>query len=79
MLQALYEAGAQPRYLGMIGSKAKRAQVVAKLTATGVAPEFLERVRSPMGLPIGARTHEEIAVSVVAEMIAVRRLGQAQA
>ena len=36
---------------------------------------FLEAVRTPMGLPIGARSHEEIAVSVVAEMIQVRRMG----
>jgi xanthine dehydrogenase accessory factor len=75
VLQALHEAGARPRYLGMIGSKAKRVQVVDKLTAAGVPARFLEQVHSPMGLPIGARTHEEIAVSVVAELIQVRRLG----
>jgi xanthine dehydrogenase accessory factor len=75
VLRALSAAGARPRYLGMIGSKAKRAQVFEKLSATGVPADFLERVRSPMGLAIGARTHEEIAVSVVAEMIQVRRLG----
>jgi xanthine dehydrogenase accessory factor len=79
VLQALFEAGARPRYLGMIGSKAKRVQVEQKLSAAGVTPEFLARVRSPMGLAIGARTHEEIAISVVAEMIAVRRLGEAPA
>lgn len=75
VLQALHAADARPRYLGMIGSKAKRAQVVQKLTAAGVPQQFLERVRSPMGLPIGALTHEEIAVSVVAELIQARRLG----
>ncbi len=75
VLRALYEGGARPRYLGMIGSKAKRVQVVDKLLASGVAREFLERVQSPMGLDIGARTHEEIAVSVVAQMIRVRRMG----
>lgn len=79
VLAALARAGARPRYLGMIGSRAKRAQVFDKLAAAGVAPEFLERVRTPIGLPIGARTHEEIAVSVVAELIAVRRLGEAPA
>jgi len=75
VLAALHAAGARPRYLGMIGSKAKRAQVVEKLAAAGVPADFLAGVRSPMGLAIGARTHEEIAVSVVAELIQVRRLG----
>jgi xanthine dehydrogenase accessory factor len=79
VLAELCAAGCRPRYLGMIGSRAKRAQVVAKLTARGGPAEFLERVHTPMGLAIGARTHEEIAVSVVAEMIAVRRLGHAPA
>jgi xanthine/CO dehydrogenase XdhC/CoxF family maturation factor len=40
-----------------------------------VPAEFLARVESPMGLPIGARTHDEIAVSVVARLIERRRLG----
>jgi xanthine dehydrogenase accessory factor len=75
VLEALFRAGARPRYLGMIGSKAKRVQLFEQLVARGVDARFLERVRTPMGLPIGARTHEEIAVSVVAEMIALRRLG----
>jgi xanthine dehydrogenase accessory factor len=75
VLAALAAAGARPRYLGMIGSQAKRHQVLEKLGRAGVSESFLAEVRSPMGLPIGARTHEEIAVSVVAEMIQVRRLG----
>lgn len=77
VLRALYEAGARPRYLGMIGSRAKKEQVFARLRAAGVDEAFLASCRTPMGLPIGARSHEEIAVSVVAEMIAVRRLGAA--
>lgn len=76
ILRALFEARAEPRYLGMIGSRAKREQVFEKLRAAGVDDAFLERVHTPMGLPIGARTHEEIAVSVVAEMIRVRRVGE---
>jgi xanthine dehydrogenase accessory factor len=59
----------------MIGSRAKRAQVFAELERRGVPSTFLEAVRTPMGIPIGARTHEEIAVSVVAELIRVRRQG----
>jgi xanthine dehydrogenase accessory factor len=75
ILQALFEAGCAPRFLGMIGSRAKRATLFARLSANGVSQEFLDSVQSPMGVPIGARTHEEIAVSVVAEMIRVRRQG----
>ena len=41
----------------------------------GVGEDFLDSVRTPMGVYLGGRTHEEIAVSVVAELIAVRRLG----
>jgi xanthine dehydrogenase accessory factor len=75
VLRALHSAGAQPKYLGMIGSRAKRVQLFAQLREQGVGAEFLARVRTPMGLPIGARTHEEIAVAVVAEMVQLRRVG----
>lgn len=75
VLAALSEAGCTPRYLGMIGSRAKRATLFAQLGERGVPEAFLEKVQSPMGIPIGARSHEEIAVSVVAEMIRIRRLG----
>ncbi len=73
VLEALFAAGCRPRYIGMIGSRRKRIEVCAKLAGRGVAEAFLARVETPMGLPIGARTHAEIAVSVVARMIAVRR------
>lgn len=75
VLEALYRAGARPRYLGMIGSKTKRVVLFRKLRKAGVAESWLEKVRSPMGIQIGARTHGEIAVSVVAEMVALRRGG----
>ena len=73
VLRALHGSGCRPRYLGMIGSRAKRALLEEQLTSAGVDPAWLAGLRSPMGLPIGARDHAEIAVSVVAEMIAVRR------
>jgi xanthine dehydrogenase accessory factor len=73
VLEALNAADCRPRYLGMIGSRAKRQVLFEKLLARGVPAAFLERVHTPMGLPIGARTHEEIAVSVVAQLIQVRR------
>jgi xanthine dehydrogenase accessory factor len=68
-----WAAGAGARYLAMIGSKRKVISVVKELQKEGVAAEALERIHAPMGLDIGAVTPEEIAVSVVAEMIAVRR------
>jgi len=61
------------RYVAMIGSRRKLIEFFKVLEREGVAREQLERVQSPAGLDIGALTPEEIAVSVVAEMIAVRR------
>lgn len=60
-------------YLGMIGSKRKVLAIYHELEKEGIAPEKLDRVHAPVGLDIGAVTPEEIAVAVVAEMIAVRR------
>ena len=60
-------------YVGLLGSRRKRAVVTKALAAAGVPAEALERVRVPVGLAIGAVTPEEIAVSVVAELIAWRR------
>jgi xanthine dehydrogenase accessory factor len=57
----------------MIGSKRKVLSIVKELEKEGVPREAFERLTAPMGLEIGAVTPEEIAVSVVAEMIAVRR------
>lgn len=63
-----------PRYLGMIGSRVKRAVLFRKLREEhGIDAAWLEAVRSPVGLAIGARSHEEIAIAIVAEMIQVRR------
>jgi xanthine dehydrogenase accessory factor len=57
-------------YIGMIGSRRKIQTVQGKLRAAGVPAELLARVHAPVGLDIGADTPEEIAVSVLAEMIA---------
>lgn len=59
-------------YIGMISSKRKRAAIFEVLMAKGVKKERLEWVHTPIGLDIGAETPEEIAVSVVAELIKVR-------
>jgi len=60
-------------YVGLLGSRRKKAVVTKALAGAGVPLETLERVRVPVGLAIGAVTPEEIAVSVVAELIAWRR------
>jgi xanthine/CO dehydrogenase XdhC/CoxF family maturation factor len=56
-------------YIGMIGSKRKRETVFANLRADGVAEEQLARVQAPIGLNIGAETPQEIAVSILAQII----------
>ncbi|MBI3645887.1 MAG: XdhC family protein [Acidobacteriales bacterium] len=61
------------RYIGMIGSKRKVLSVYKALEKEGIAPEKFERVHAPVGLEIGALTPEEIAVSIAAELIAIRR------
>lgn len=61
------------RYVGLLGSRPKMVHVFADLESRGVPPEALARVHVPMGLGIGAVTPEEIAVSVAAELICVRR------
>lgn len=61
------------RYIGMIGSKRKAITVYRELVREGLAPELFDRVHSPVGLDIGAITPEEIAVSIMAELIGARR------
>jgi xanthine dehydrogenase accessory factor len=61
------------RYLGLIGSKAKVKKIYDALLAEAMPPECLSRVHAPIGLDIGAVTPEEIAVSILSELIAVRR------
>lgn len=60
------------KYLGCIGSKKKLALCRDRLLAAGFTAEEYARVHAPIGLAIGAETPEEIAVSVTAELIAVR-------
>jgi len=60
-------------YVGLVASRRRGADVLEELRAAGVPDEALARVRTPAGVDIGARTHEEIALSVLAELVAVRR------
>ena len=68
-----WAAQTQARYIGMVGSRRKAITVVRELAAEGLDPALFERLRSPVGLDIGAETPEEIAVSILAELIAFRR------
>jgi len=65
-------------YYGMIGSRSKIATVRKMLIERGVTEEHLNRLHQPIGLPIKAETPEEIAVSILAEIIAVKRGGDIQ-
>jgi xanthine dehydrogenase accessory factor len=60
-------------FVGLVGSEAKRSKFVMRLSAQGVPAEKLARLRSPVGVEIGAVTPEEIAVAILAELVAWRR------
>lgn len=60
-------------YVGALGSRKTHAARLARLEAQGVAPDLLAGIHAPIGLPIGAVSPQEIAVSVLAEVIAARR------
>lgn len=68
-----WAVGTPARYIGMMGSKRKVTGFFAELQKEGVPAERFRSVHAPVGLDIGAQPPEEIAVSVVAEMIAIRR------
>lgn len=75
VLAALAATGTTPRFVGLLGSRAKRKVLLGRLAAAGVPRAWLERVVSPVGLPIGARTADEIAVSIAAQLVQEVRLG----
>ena len=64
---------AEPAYLAFVGSHRKAAALKQKLAAKGHPAEALDRVVAPAGLPIGAATPEEIALSILAQIVATRR------
>ncbi|MGE3538113.1 MAG: XdhC family protein [Candidatus Tectimicrobiota bacterium] len=76
ILEQIYDC--QARYLGMIGSKSKIAKMWKRLEARGIGQQYLDRIHAPIGLNIGADSPEEIAISIVAELIRERRLGKVQ-
>ncbi len=71
--EVLYRSlGAFPNYIGLISSVSKREHLFAEMRRRGVPEDRLGRVHAPIGLPIGAETPAEIAVSVVAEIVAAQ-------
>jgi xanthine dehydrogenase accessory factor len=74
--EALYHlAGSSAGYVGMIGSKRKIKLIYEDLLARGISEEALTKVHAPLGFAIGSQTVPEIAISIVAELIACRNLG----
>lgn len=63
------------RYIGLLGSRRKTLMIYQRLVSQGTSPERLKQVRSPIGLDIGALTPEELAVSIMSEIIMVSRGG----
>jgi len=63
------------KYIGMIGSKRKTLTILKKLKERGIPEKTLARVYSPIGISIGAVTPQEIALSIVCELVKIRRLG----
>jgi xanthine dehydrogenase accessory factor len=62
-------------YLGVIGSRRRWTAACAQMEAQGVAPEKLARVHAPVGLELNAETPEEIALSILAEVVMLRYRG----
>jgi xanthine dehydrogenase accessory factor len=72
-LRAVLEA--RPDYAGMIGSRRRTNIVLARLRESGFTDDVLREVRAPVGLDIGAVSPEEVALSILAEIVARRRGG----
>jgi xanthine dehydrogenase accessory factor len=68
-----FAVGTRAKYIGMIGSKKKVKEVKDRLLQKGIPREKLDAVYAPIGVPIGAETPEEISVSILAEVVKVRR------
>ena len=74
-LRALAAVGAEPAYVGMIGSRRRVRAAFEQLVAEGVDAAWLERIHAPLGLDIGAESPAEIAIAVGAEIVLAARGG----
>lgn len=72
-LQALVDKRVPPRYIGMVGSRRRIRAAFRALMDAGLSADRLATVHAPVGVDIGAETPEEIAIAIVAELVAVRR------
>jgi xanthine dehydrogenase accessory factor len=77
-LRLLFARDVEPRYIGMIGSRRRVRAAFTALLEAGIARERLAQLHAPIGLDIGAETPAEIAVSIAAELVQVRRGGSAR-
>lgn len=73
VLEDLAAMNGRPAFLGLVGSRAKVGRFRRRLEARGVAADWIEAIRGPVGVDVGARTPAEIAVAIAAELVAVRQ------
>jgi len=71
-----YAMTSDPDYVGLIGSKRRTRIVLERLRNAGISDAQLEKVHAPIGLDIGAVTPEEVALAIMAEIVAIRRGGR---
>ena len=71
-IRTLYASGITPAYMGLIGSKRRVAGLFENLCTEGIDRSFLDQIHTPIGLDIGAVTTDEIAISILSELILCR-------
>ena len=71
-IRTIYESGIHPAYIGLIGSRRRVAGLFENLCTEGISRSFLDSIHTPIGLDIGAVTTDEIAISILAELIQCR-------
>lgn len=74
-LEEALNSAVKPAYIGMIGSRRKVTTIMNTLQENGIPEEVLDSIYAPIGLDIGAQTPEEIALSILAEMVMIKRYG----
>ena len=69
ILQRIFQQGRRPAFLGVIGSQAKRQELLRELKSAGIPADVAESFECPIGLPLGNNQPEEIAISIVAQLM----------